>query len=127
MDRDAADLDEIWQVLHDRLLKTLLQFGTEGVSRTADFWIDENDWGHLQQKVYLRNLKLLRPEIVAAMQSLLRDFPKWEIIVAVSVPGHDDVWPDMWLTVRVREVIDELRREYLPLDFQRLSFARSAT
>jgi hypothetical protein len=45
--------DEIWQALYAKLRQTLLRFGTEDVSRSADFWVDEDDWGHPQQKMYV--------------------------------------------------------------------------
>jgi hypothetical protein len=123
MNGDAAERDDAWHTVYDSLRQTLLRFGTEDVSRSADFWVDEDDWGHPQQKMYVRNLDLLRPPLIAALQAVLSEFPEWEIVIAVSVPGTGDTWPDMGLTVRAHEVVEDLRREYLPAAFRGLSFA----
>jgi hypothetical protein len=62
-------------------------FGVEGIRRTADFWVDDDDIGTRQHKVYVRNLDLVDPAIIASLRSMLPEFPDWEIMVAVSFPA----------------------------------------
>jgi hypothetical protein len=109
---------EVWEAVYERLRELLLQFGSEDVDRRADCWIHDQNVGTLQHKIYIRNLALLRPHIVSALQQLLTEFPGWEIMVAVSVPGPGDAWPDMGLTIRLHEIVDGLERKYFPVDYR---------
>ena len=114
-----------WELLYERVRQFLSQFGTESYRRTADFWVHDDNWGPRQQKIYVRNLMLLRPDIVRGLQNLLAELPGWEIMVAVSVPGPGDVWPEMGLTIRAQEVVDGLQRQYFPKEFQNLQYEGS--
>jgi hypothetical protein len=103
----------------------LRQFGTEDYRRTADAWIDDDNIGTAQQKIYVLNLHLLRPRVIESLQKILLDYPDWEIMVAVSVPGLGEELPDMGLTIRAHEVIDGLQRQYFPQEFRSLAYASS--
>jgi hypothetical protein len=56
---------------------------------------------------------------------LVGEFSKWEIMVAVSIPGPGELWPDMGLTVRSQEIIDGLQRGYFPVEFRDLAYEGS--
>jgi hypothetical protein len=107
-----------WEELRRLMRRVLGRFGSEGVSRDEDFWIDDDNFGTPQQKVYFRNLRLLEPIVIKSLQALLQEKPAWEIVVAISVPGEGNAWPDMGLTIRAREILDGLKREYLPAEFR---------
>ena len=115
----------LWDHINRQMRHLLRRFGSEDVVRTADFWVDTHDWGTPQQKVYFRNLKMLRTPVIAELQRLLLRFPSWEIIIALSVPGKDDIWPDMGLVIRANEIIDGLQRQYLPREFQDIRYEGS--
>jgi hypothetical protein len=117
--------DRNWEMLYERIRLLLTEFGTEGMPRTADYWIDDDNIGTTQQKIYIRNLILLRPHIIKSLQDLLNEFSAWEIMVAVSVPGLGDSWPDMGLTIRRDEIIDGLQRQYLPKEFLGMQYEGS--
>jgi hypothetical protein len=55
----------------------------------------------------------------------LNDFPEWEIIVVVDIPGKERVWPPMGLTIRKHEIVDRLQREFLPVEFRSLAYKDS--
>jgi hypothetical protein len=112
-----------WQRFYDRLRALILTFGTEDIRESGDCWILDENWGPEQQKIYVGNLKLLEPVVVNAMQQLVRDFPDWEIRVAIAVPGTD--WPDMGLTIRAHEIIDGLQRQYFPSEYRNLHYEGS--
>jgi len=116
-----------WEKLYAALLEFLQQQGTEGENRSADFWVDDDNLGTLQQKIYVRNLKLLDPVVVSGLQRMLLGYPGWEIAIAVSVPGTDELWPDMGLTIRNHEIIDGLQREYFPEPYRHYSYVGSRT
>jgi hypothetical protein len=117
--------DEAWERLYSNVRQLLNSFGTENFRQTADCWVDDDNIGTLQQKIYVRNLALLKPAVVKSLQRLLIDFPDWEIMVAVSVPGPGERWPDMGLTIRAHEIVDGLQRQYFPSEFQSLSYEGS--
>jgi hypothetical protein len=104
------------------LKRLLSQFGKEDACRGADDWVDDANIGYPQQKLYVNNLRLLLPSIVKQVQSLLADFPGWEIVVAVSIPRQGDHWPMMGLTLRFDEIIDGLQTQYFPKEFQSIAY-----
>jgi hypothetical protein len=113
-----------WEVLYERVRGLMLQFGSEDHSRTADCWVDDDDIGTDQQKIYVRNLELLPPVVVDALRALLTgEFAGWEIVVAVAVPGAGEAWPEMGLTIRRHEIIDGLQRQYFPAALRDLAYA----
>jgi hypothetical protein len=114
---------EDWGVLYGATRDLLLGFGSEGFRRSSDCWVDDDDIGTRQIKIYVRNLALLRPHVISAIQGLLEgDFSNWEIVLAVSVSGRDESWPDMGLIVRSQEIIDGLQRDYLPQEFRDIQY-----
>jgi hypothetical protein len=106
--------EEIWEQFYRCLRQLLDRVAREGVGPENDCWIDDDNMGTLQQKIYIWRLDLLRPSIIHALQRLLASFPGWEIRVAVGPADAKSVWPVMGLTIRRHEIIDGLRREYFP-------------
>jgi hypothetical protein len=116
---------ETWNRLYGRLREQLQKFGTEGGERDTDCWIEEDNWGYWQHKVYIDHLKMLRPQVVESLRAVLKDFPDWEIMMAVSVPGPGERWPHMGITIRAHEIIDGLQRQYFPPEFQDIQYEGS--
>jgi len=107
-----------WYDLYDLLADEMGKYGTEGIRPAGDFWIDTDNYGTLQHKIYIRNLELMKPSVIKSLQYLLRKYSGWEIVYQVSVPGPGDAWPDMCLIIRSHEVIDFLQRQFFPPDYQ---------
>src|SRR5882757_4048420 len=105
-DSNEGDGPQVWAVLYKRLEKILRQFGKEDYIGRADYWLLDDDWGCGQHKLYVNNLSLLAPSIIKLLQASLEEFPKWEIVVAVSLEGAGKSWPEMGLTIRAHEIID---------------------
>ena len=124
-DLEDHEQSESWKLLYERLRTRLLDFGTEDYRAAADCWIDDDNIGTRQQKIYVRNLSFLRPEVVTSLQSILQEFPGWEIMIAVSRQVRGDHWPDMGLIIRAHEIIDGLQRAYFPTEFQSLAYEGS--
>lgn len=116
---------ETWQLLYDRIREFMLTVGTESHLHSADCWVHDDNWGSKQQKIYVRNLKLLRPSIIKSFQQMLQEFPDWEIIIAVSMPAPVGPWPDMGLTIRAHEIIDGLQRQYFPPEHRGIQYEGS--
>ena len=81
----------------------------------------DDDWGWKRQQLEVKNLSLLRPEIIKALQGLLAPYPDWSITVSVVVP--ESGWPGMGIVIYPDEIFDELQRDYLPEEFRNLSFS----
>jgi hypothetical protein len=111
-----------WQVLHDAITATLDRFGRKDAFGEGDYWLLDDNWGRLSQQLEFQNLKLFKPQIVRALQDLLAGYPDWVITVRVAVPGKEKIWPGMGLIIYSDEVIDELRRDFLPAEFRDVFF-----
>jgi hypothetical protein len=111
-----------WQVLHDRVTETLDRFGKKNAFGEGDYWLVDDNWGWRRHQVEVQNLNLLRPSVIKALQTLLADCPNWDITVRVDVPGKENEWPGMGLIVYRDEIVDELRRDFLPDEFRGIAY-----
>ncbi len=78
-----------------------------------------------QLKLSIGKVELLLPHLIKGLQGLLKDYPGWEIVVAVAVKDHFYEWPEMGLTIRANEIIDGLQRQYFPKEFQSIEYEGS--
>jgi len=86
--------------------------------------LDEN-LGVWQHKIETSNLEMLRPVVIKSLQKLLVGYSNWEIVIAVSSPGKEKVWPSMGLVISEDEIIDGLQRQYFPKEFQSIEYEGS--
>jgi hypothetical protein len=114
-----------WGALYDKIAELLLQFGEEDHFGKADYLIVDDNYGSRRHTIEIHKLHMLRPIVVMTLQHLLQAFPDWEIVVAVDIPGTEGIWPRMGLTIRDREIIDDLQRQFLPTEFQGVAYAGS--
>lgn len=124
----SEELDEQearWVLFYDGVRRVLQRFGSEDYLGRADYLVVDDNYGHRRTQVEVHRLHMLQPEVVQSLRALLADAADWEITVAVDVPGTEDVWPRMGLTIRKDEVIDGLRREYFPPELQRINYEGS--
>jgi len=115
----------IFLQLREQIEAALKKFGRPDYmpDRTdGDFTVHGDYSGYPQAVVFINNLEMLRPKIVAELQKLVEGHPGWQIALTVAVRGHDDDWPDMGLYVRPHEIIDALQRQYLPEEFQNIEY-----
>jgi hypothetical protein len=121
-DQDYEQQMKSWERLYDSVSELMEKHGTEDSHVPGDYWVHDDYWGHPQLKIYVHDLKLLRPEIVRSLQKILQEFTAWEIFVTVAVRGTGESWPDMGLIVRAHEIVDQLERRHFPNEFQSLSY-----
>jgi hypothetical protein len=112
----------VWDVLYARLQEALRQFGEDDYTGDADYWMVSDNWGSCQHLVYVFDLKMLSPPIVARMQACVEDYPNWEIVVDVSPERYGQLWPTMSLIIRAHEIVDPLQREYFPAEFRSFKY-----
>lgn len=125
MNSSESERDRQWDELHPRLRGVLLQFGKEDYLGRADFYLVEEDWGTRQHKVEVQNLALMAPPVIESLQRVLRVYPDWAVVVAIAVRDKLDVWPPMGLVVRSHEIIDGLKRQYLPEPYRSFQYKGS--
>jgi hypothetical protein len=115
---DDAKQERDWQALHDRITETLNRFGKKDAFGKGDYWLVDDNWGPELHQLEFRNLSLLRPEVIKSLQALLADYPEWQITVCADVPAPRSIWPPRDITIYHDEIIDDLRREFLPVEFR---------
>lgn len=113
---------ETFERLVRQIDELLGRYGDNEPFKPSDFSIYEDYWGYPQVKVSIENLKMLQPSIVDGLQQIVKAYPEWEIVVAVTIPGHYDDWPEMGLFIRPHEIIDGLQRQYFPKEYQNLEY-----
>jgi hypothetical protein len=123
---DEMAQERDWQTLHDAITATLDRFGRKDAFGRGDYWLVDDDWGRRSQQLEFQNLELFKPQIVKALQDLLAPYPDWYITIAVAVPGKEEIWPGMGLIIYPDEVVDELRRDFLPAEFRDVFFGTVA-
>jgi hypothetical protein len=101
------------------------RFGKEDLLRYGDYLIVDDNYGWRRHTIEIHNLRMLDPRLVSILRSLLDNYPDWEVIIAVDIPGTETTWPRMGLTIRKREIIDGLRREFLSVEYRSLHFENS--
>jgi hypothetical protein len=112
----------IWDALFAQMRAALAQCGTEDHFGKGDYLVVDDNYGWRRHKIEIHRLEILTPEIVGRLRRLLKGLPDWEIVIALDIPGTEDRWPLMGVTIREREIIDGLQRSYLPPEFEGMSF-----
>jgi hypothetical protein len=125
MTTEDEQRDRIWTDLYQRVLNLLQQYGKEDAFGNGDFLVVDDNYGWRRHTINAFNLKMLSPNIVAALRVLLDNLPDWEIVLALDVPGKEKIWPHMGLTIRKHEIIDGLMRNYLPEPYRTFVFPGS--
>ena len=115
---------DAWDALYNEIVKLLNRWGTEDYRGHADYLVVDDDYGWARNTIEIHRLKMLKVEIILALQHLLRrndlvyGIQNWEIVILVDIPGTEGKWPRMGVTIRAGEIIDGLKRQYLPPEFQ---------
>src|SRR4029079_6914868 len=103
-------LNRGWEELYGRMKLVLQKYGEDHIDGGDYYLIDENFDRYMHQ-VEFHKLHMLRPEIVMALQSLLADYPDWEIAISLRIPERGIlIDPHEGLTLCDDEIIDALDR-----------------
>ena len=103
----------LFEALYRDVLSALAPFGVHDGLDPGDYHVLGDYWGHPQVLVSA-DLKMLRIEVIDALRALLTDRKNWEIVFALWEPGTEKSWPRMGLRIRTHEVLDGLKRGFLP-------------
>ena len=115
---------EIFERLRARIDALLEQYGKpDSLSEIGDYSAHDDFRQSPQVKVSISNPKLLSPIIIYQLQEIVKEFPGWEIVVAVVLDERQAWWPRMGLYIRPHEIIDGLQRQYFPKEYQDIEYA----
>ena len=118
-------LNKEWHELYGHIKGVLLQYGQDDIDGGEYFVVDEIFSSYVHQ-IEMHKLHMLRPEIIESLQSLLKDYPDWEIEISIFVPEEDiDIDPGEGLTLRDDEIVDALDRQLLPEEYRDLRYQGS--
>jgi hypothetical protein len=125
-DRRYDEQFDIFLLLRDRIENLLEQYGrADCLGELGDFSAHYDFVQSDQVKVSVANLDLFQPFIVYQLQDIVKEFPGWEIVYAVTLDDHLKDWPNMGLYIRGDEIIDTLQRQYFPKKYQSIEYAGS--
>src|ERR1700734_3125824 len=123
-DRRQNEQYDVFEGLCSRVDKLLERFGRPDFlpgQRDSDYHVHDDYSEYPQVVVFVENMALLRMKVVNALQELVREFPGWQIDLMVTLRGHED-WPNMGISIRADEIVDDLQRQYFPPEYQTLEY-----
>ena len=107
-----------WAILYDQIKSVLQQYGQENDdTEEKDYLLVDDNLGWYKHRIESDKLELVQPVVVKSLRKLLIGYPNWEIIVALGSFGG--------LVIRDDEIMDGLRRENLPKEFQAIEYEGS--
>jgi hypothetical protein len=125
-DRRQNEQFAVFEQLRARVSKLLETFSSsDSSSGRRDYSVHGDYSEYPQVVVFIHNLELLRHRVVGALQHLAQEFPGWQIDLMVGLREHLKDWPNMGISIRADEIVDDLQRQYLPEEFRDLTYQGS--
>lgn len=77
-----------WNNLYQKLCHLLLKYGKNDPYGNGDYWVVDDDWGEMQQKICIFKPEVLQHKLLADIQLLLSGTcSKWTVIIAIEIDG----------------------------------------
>ena len=125
-DRRYSEQLDVFEDLYPRVEAAMERFGRPDYlpgQPHGDYTVHGDYGGYPEVVIFIGNLAMLQPNVVAELQKLIREFPGWQITVTVALREHlGGDWPNMGLYIRSNEIIDGLQRQYFPVEFQNIEY-----
>jgi len=114
-----AQQDREWAILYEQIKSVLQQYGMpDDGAEQKDFLLVDDNLGLYRHRIEATKLDLVQPVVVKSLQKLLIGYPNWEIVVALGRNFGG-------LVIRDDEIMDGLRRENFPKEFQAIEYEGS--
>ncbi|MBQ5939014.1 MULTISPECIES: hypothetical protein [unclassified Massilia] len=98
-----------WEILYHALRAVCARHGKEDPFGNSDYWVVDDCWGGVTQKIVVTSPCFLTPELVDEISNCVRDTGLWGAQVVVSLdfnlPGEK--LPPMGLIVDAQGVIEQ--------------------
>lgn len=111
--------EHVWRKLFDEVEAILKDFVREGRIGGNDYWLVDEDLGWDVLQIELP-LSLTWPSIAKKLQLVLARYPDWRVTIRLA--GRPPEWPGMGIVISSDRIIDDLKREYFPIEFRNISF-----
>jgi hypothetical protein len=113
---DDTERKKRWDILYEKLSKSLGALGQENAYGDGDFWLVDDDYGDTAHKLCLTKLSFLQPQVIKAIQSSLRSYPDWRVLIQMEAELNGEQLPPeglMIYTDHVEQHWDKVRFESL--------------
>lgn len=111
--------ERVWKMLFDKAEAVMKDFARQGMVGESDYWLVDEDWGWDVLQIELP-LSLAWPSIAKKLQLVLARYPEWRITIRLA--GREQGWPGMGIVISSDGIIDDLKREYFPVEYRSMSF-----
>ncbi|RJF74339.1 hypothetical protein [Rhodopseudomonas palustris] len=125
MSGDAAGHKREWRLLHHGIVQVIDSYGCELAKGGRAVWVSsKRSPGCYSQFVTLYDLRLLQPEMLAALRMLLAKYRDWSIEIQVAAPAGECTWDwrDMIIEISYGRIIDRMRHDLLPDHLRQVRF-----
>jgi hypothetical protein len=109
---ELAQEEKEANLLFDWIRQMLQPFEEE-----RDYVLMDHVQGSYRYRIEAEKPELLMPATVAALKSMLIEYPNWEIMVVLGNSGG--------VVIRDDEIIDGLERQHLPVELQTIAYQGS--
>ncbi|MCE2947780.1 MAG: hypothetical protein ACK515_01700 [bacterium] len=93
---EDIDHDE-WKVLYDAVQAVCAKYGTEDPYGTGDYWLVDDNWGGVSQKLVVSSPSFLTPALVAELAACIEKTQLYgaQILVALELNASAGKLPPM--------------------------------
>jgi hypothetical protein len=93
---EKIDHDE-WQILYDAVRSVCARYGKEDPFGKGDYWVIDDNWGGVTQKIAVNSSKFLSPKLVAELADCIAKTKLYgaQIVVALDLETPNEKLPPM--------------------------------
>jgi hypothetical protein len=93
---EAIDHDE-WKILYDAVRSVCTKYGTEDPYGKGDYWVVDDDWGGVSQKLVVSTPAFLKPKLVAELADCIAKTQLYgaQILVVLELNVSGEKLPPM--------------------------------
>ena len=93
---EQIDHDE-WKILYDAVREVCARYGKEDPFGKGDFWVIDDDWGGVTQKIAVYSPRFLSPKLVAELSNCIEKTGLYgaQIVVALDLEIPNEKLPPM--------------------------------
>jgi len=103
-DRRYEEQSAVFEQIRTGVKNVLKEFDRpDSLIRDGDFTVEGDYLGPSEIVVFVGNLAILQPNVVSKLHRVIREFPGWQIVMAVAVRGHEDtgrIWAFIFARTR---------------------------
>lgn len=98
-----------WETLYNALRAVCARHGTEDPFGNADFWVVDDCWGGVTQKLIVSSARYLTPKLVDEISQCIRDTNLLgaQVVVSLDIEAPGTKLPPMGLIVDSRGALEQ--------------------